>query len=352
MTEDRPIEAPAGNALSASDLSASDLSASDPLPEVDAAPTGEPPPDFDALPAGESLPDFDALWNHADPAATESHFRTLLPVFERAAPTSEAARSAYLQLLTQLARTQGLQRRFDAAHRILDTVAPQLGAADDVTRVRYLLERGRTLNASGHPGDARSLFVEAFDLALACGADGFAVDAAHMVAIVEPPDGALAWNERALALAESSADPAAQRWRASLFNNLGWTYHAMGDDARALDLFMRAVPLREATGNAATTRIARWSVARILRSLGRVDEALHKQSALLAELDAAGDADGFVCEELAECLTALGHPEDARPHFARAHALLSADAWFVADEPARLARLAEMAGTTRTSSVE
>ncbi|MCC7020269.1 MAG: hypothetical protein IT332_10965 [Ardenticatenales bacterium] len=45
-------------------------------------------------------------------------------------------------------------------------------------------------------------------------------------------------------------------------------------------------------------------------------------------------------------------PARARPHFARAHALLSADAWFVANEPARLARLAKMAGTTRTSSVE
>lgn len=312
-------------------------------------------------------PDFDALWDHADPAATEARFRALLPEFERVAasgkvsgapsgtrsdPASRAWRSAHLQLLTQLARTKGLQRAFDEAHRILDTVEPHLDGADDVTRVRYLLERGRTLNSSGRPGDARPLFIDAFDRARACGADGFAVDAAHMVAIVEPPDGALAWNERALALAETSPDPAAQRWRASLYNNLGWTYHAMGDDARALDVFERAVPLREAAGNAATIRIARWSVARILRALGRIDEALATQRALLADHEAAGSEDGFVHEELAECLTARHRASEARPHFARAHALLSADAWFVANEPARLARLAEMAGVAGTSSGE
>ena len=239
-------------------------------------------------------PDFDALWDHADPAATEARFRALLPEFERVAasgkvsgapsgtrsdPSSESPsgapsrvrRSAHLQLLTQLARTKSLQRAFDEAHRILDTVEPQLEDADDVTRVRYLLERGRALNSSGRPGDARPLFVDAFDRARACGADGFAVDAAHMVAIVEPPDGALAWNERALTLAETSPDPAARRWRASLYNNLGWTYHAMGNDARALDVFERAVPLREAAGNAATIRIARWSVARILRAIADID---------------------------------------------------------------------------------
>ena len=318
-------------------------------------------------------PDFDALWDHADPAATEARFRALLPEFERVAasgkvsgapsgtrsdPSSESPsgapsrvrRSAHLQLLTQLARTKSLQRAFDEAHRILDTVEPQLDDADDVTRVRYLLERGRALNSSGRPGDARPLFVDAFDRARACGADGFAVDAAHMVAIVEPPDGALAWNERALTLAETSPDPAARRWRASLYNNLGWTYHAMGNDARALDVFERAVPLREAAGNAATIRIARWSVARILRALGRIDEALAAQRALLADHEAAGSEDGFVHEELAECLTARQQADEARPHFARAHELLSADTWFVANEGDRLARLVEMARAAGTSS--
>jgi hypothetical protein len=53
-----------------------------------------------------------------------------------------------------------------------------------------------------------------------------------MVAIVASGDEALAWNQRALELAQASPDPDARRWRASLFNNLGWTYHDRGEYAR------------------------------------------------------------------------------------------------------------------------
>jgi hypothetical protein len=38
----------------------------------------------------------------------------------------------------------------------------------------------------------------------------------------------------------------------------------------------------------------------------------------LAELDALGETDGYVLEEIAECLLALGRGDEARPLFARA----------------------------------
>lgn len=55
-----------------------------------------------------TLPDFDSLWDYNHPAETERRFRELLPV-----ATSSADRSYCAQLLTQIARTLGLQRRFD-----------------------------------------------------------------------------------------------------------------------------------------------------------------------------------------------------------------------------------------------
>src|SRR5262249_52931333 len=56
----------------------------------------------------DGLPDFDALWNYDQPAETERAFREAL------ARTEAAALLGYrLELLTQIARTQGLQRRFD-----------------------------------------------------------------------------------------------------------------------------------------------------------------------------------------------------------------------------------------------
>ena len=78
-------------------------------------------------------------------------------------------------------------------------------------------------------------------------------------------------------------------------------------------------------------------MARCLRSLGRTDEALTRQQALHAEHTALGTRDGFVLEELGECLLALGRGDEARPYFAQAHTELSQDAWLAEAEPARMA---------------
>ena len=83
-------------------------------------------------------------------------------------------------------------------------------------------------------------------------------------------------------------------------------------------------------------------MARCCRSLGRVDEALAAQQALAAEHAAAGSEDGYVEEELGECLLRLGRPAEARPHFWQAHKLLSQDAWLVEAEPERLARIKQL----------
>ncbi len=170
--------------------------------------------------------------------------------------------------------------------------------------------------------------------------DAAAVDAAHMLAIAaESQDETLAWNERALELAEGSDDERAQRWRASLLNNLGWARHDGGDYEAALALFERALAERQKRGATRETRIARWCVARCLRSLGRLEEALAQQRALLAEEEALGEGSGFTWEEISECLLALGREVEARPHFAQAYAALSQDARLVAEEGERLARL-------------
>src|SRR5574341_847248 len=92
--------------------------------------------------------DFDSLWDYSDPHQTEIRFREiLLQVPEQ--------NHAYLELLTQIARAQGLQRKFDRAHQTLDQVERRLGKYASRARVRYLLERGRTLNSSGNPDAAR-----------------------------------------------------------------------------------------------------------------------------------------------------------------------------------------------------
>jgi tetratricopeptide (TPR) repeat protein len=280
------------------------------------------------------LPDFDALWNHGNPAASEQEFAKLLPLAEAAGDEHYL-----LELMTQIARAQGLQRKFDEAQRTLDRVDGHLREELVVPRIRALLERGRVWNSSGHPEKARPLFQQACEIALAVSEDFHAVDAAHMLGIVDPPDAALEWNLKALELAERSSQPRAKKWLGALYNNIGWSYHDTGHYEKALEIFQKALHWREQHGDAKATRIARWAVGRAMRSVSRLEEALHTQMALAAELERAAQRDGYVEEELAECLLQLGRPKEAAPHFARAHAELSQDSWLAEQEPERLERL-------------
>lgn len=279
--------------------------------------------------------DFDSLWDYSDPHQTETRFREiLLQVPEE--------NLAYLELLTQIARAQGLQHKFDRAHQTLDQVERRLGKYASRAKVRYLLERGRALNSSGNQDAARPLFEQALDMAKDLSEDFYAVDALHMLAIVAPPDSSLDLNLRAIQMAESSTQAKARSWLASLYNNTGWSYHERGEYESALEMFEKAEAARRAQGRVNEIRIAQWCVARALRSLNRVEEALSKQRALHAEFEEEGEDDGFVYEEIAECLLALNRGQEARPYFAMAHKLLSQDSWLAEKEPERLARLKEL----------
>ena len=284
-----------------------------------------------------NLPDFDTLWDYSRPDQTEAKFReTILQI-----PEDDPA---HLELLTQIARAQGLQRKFDKAHQTLDQVEKRLGDYASRPKVRYLLELGRVLNSSGHPDDARPFFEQALDVAGQIFEDSYAVDALHMLAIVAPPASSLDLNLRAIKLAESSGQDKARGWLGSLYNNTGWSYHDMKDYASALEIFEKAEAWYRSRGRVNETRIAVWTVARCLRSLNRIEEALSKQMALKEEFEAAGESDGYVFEEIGECLLWLKRGDEARPYFARAHELLSQDAWLAEKEPERLVRLKQLGG--------
>jgi tetratricopeptide (TPR) repeat protein len=247
-------------------------------------------------------------------------------------------------LLTQIARAEGLQRRFADAHATLDAALALLTTGMGQAQIRYLLERGRVFNSSGQIEQARPLFLEAWEAAQALQEDFYAVDAAHMLGIVEPLDQQLGWHLRALGLAQQSRQPRARKWLGSLYNNIGWTYHEIGQYQQALDSFEKALQAREAADSSAIEiRIARWCVARALRSLQQFEAALAMQRRLYEELEHSDANDGYVCEELGECLLALNRPDESKQYFAQAYAALSKDAWLAANEPARVQRLHDLA---------
>ncbi|MXY96675.1 MAG: tetratricopeptide repeat protein [Acidimicrobiia bacterium] len=288
-----------------------------------------------------NLPDFDKLWDYNDPEQTEKAFQDLLPAAERV-----GNHDYHAQLLTQIARTHSLRRQFVEAHRILDEAETLIVNIDNpsndptqTSRVRLLLERGRAFNSAGDTDSARPLFKEAWELARKAGEDYHAVDAAHMLGICEPADASLMWNNRAMEAAEASDDPHAKDWLGPLYNNTGWTYHDEGEYEKALELFEKGLAWRNERDNPQATRIAKWTVGRAKRSLGHTEEALAMQQSLLKEHEATGTSDGYVFEEVAECLFALGRPDEARPHFDRAYQELSKDGWLVDNESERMGRL-------------
>jgi tetratricopeptide (TPR) repeat protein len=276
----------------------------------------------------------DTLWDFDDPAASERRFR------ERLASTAGDER---LEVLTQLARAQGLQDRFADAHQTLDEVAGSLGAAAPRVRVRYLLERGRALRSGDRAADALPLFVQAAELASSARESALAIDAIHMVAITSTDsEEQMRWHERGVRVASGDPGESGQRWLPTLRNNLGWALFERGRLAEALEQFQLAAAGRRAAGDAKRARIAEWAVARTLRALGSVPDALVIQQRLLDEWRRGGVRPPYVNEEIGECLLALGRDDEARPYFAEAYALLSADQRLASSETERLARLARL----------
>nr|AEQ20375.1 hypothetical protein [uncultured bacterium CSL11] len=278
----------------------------------------------------------DNEWDFGKPAVSEQRFRAELAKWPADSAQAQEVR-------TQIARALGLQRRFDDAHAMLDGVEAKLPHMPSHLRVRYLLERGRAFNSSGAPQRAVPLFADALTLAERERDEFYAVDAAHMLGIAAPSPERLAWNLKALALAEAATDARARDWRASLYHNIGWTYFDDGDPRKALDFWQKAFALRETMGDANRIRVAKWTVARGYRAIGRLDEAEAIQKALVVEFDALGEPDGYVYEELAEIALARGNPVAARPWAAKAHAALKSDGNLAANEAPRLARLAAVA---------
>ena len=280
------------------------------------------------------LQNFDAKWNFDDPSGTQKTFMQILDEVN-----FDDHPEYHLELRTQIARTLGLQQKYQEAHATLDAVEKDLTPAYTTARIRYLLERGRVYNSSKNPEKSRSYFLEAWELSVKHQADYHAVDAAHMLGIADEPELQLEWNEKAVALAESSIDPSVKKWLGSLYNNIGWTYHGAGNYNKALEIFRKTYDWYKSQDDVKRMNIAEWSMARTHRSLGEIDTALAIQNKLAREMAVTGEEDGYVFEEIGECLYAQGEVEKAKPAFRKAWELLSVDIWLQQNEPERLERL-------------
>lgn len=266
--------------------------------------------------------DLAPLWDFGKPEVSEQRFRDAL---------EHARGDDALILQTQIARTYGLRKDFEAARKILRQIEQTVQAAGPEARVRYELEMGRTFASAMHPLEAKApesklLARRAFEAALNTARTGklddLAIDAIHMLAFVDTaPAHQQKWAQAALEVVEVSSQPAAKRWEASIRNNLGYALHQLGRYEEALTQFRHAVVIRERGTNAEATRVALWMVAWTLRSMKRGDEALVIQLRLAKESDEAGKPDPYVFEELQALYEARGEAARAQHYASRRQAL-------------------------------
>jgi tetratricopeptide (TPR) repeat protein len=285
------------------------------------------------------FPNFDAMWDYAHPDSTEIKFAEILPLLTDSPETTYDA-EYHVELLTQIARAQGMQGKFDEAGRTLETADSILTANMKTGKIRYLLEKGRILNSSGKREASKPVFLEAYDFGKENALDYYTLDAAHMMGIVEPPEKQLDWSLKAMKIAEESSDKRCKGWLGPLYNNIGWTYHDLKEYDKALDLFQKGYKWRKTKDNEQATRIAKWNVGRCLRSLEKYDQALNIQNELLQEFEEKQiEQDGYVFEELAELYLIKNNKSEARKYFKLAYEYLSKDEWLKANEPERLERI-------------
>ena len=200
------------------------------------------------------------LWDFDDLDGTASRFREQLAEEE-----SDAGRA---QVLSQLARVESMRGEFGRCAELLDKAEP-LAGSDPVANIRLELERGRMFRSSGDLEAAFPLFNSAFDRACDAGEFWFAGDAAHMCAIaVTDRDLMDEWTQRGLDLGER--EPDAAYWAGPLLNNLGWAYFDAGDHQRALELFERALVVRERDpANPTAIQFAKEAVEEARQALAR-----------------------------------------------------------------------------------
>jgi tetratricopeptide (TPR) repeat protein len=247
------------------------------------------------------------------------------------------------QVLTQLARVEGLRGKFDAAEDLLRE-AERLAGDSTLAAARIDLERGRILRSGGDTAAAFPLFESAFTLAIEAGGLFVAGDAAHMAPLAAADrETYLAWASRGIELAQSNDD--ARYWLGPLLNNLGWEHFEAGEYPEALDAFERALAARENDpGNQGAIALARYAVGKALRALGRSEEAVPLVELAVSWSGSEGKPDGWLHEELAEEYAAVGREKEAGEQARLAVPLLERDDPSFTEDAERAARLRGLAG--------
>lgn len=238
--------------------------------------------------ASISQSELDSLWDFNDLEVSAERFRT-------AADDPDLSPVIKAELLTQVARALGGMGEREQALVVLDRAHAALTEPSDVVDARIALERARVNIAGKRNAEAVAELLTAVRKASAAGSAFIALDALHMLALVDEGHEE-EWAHEGIEALDSVTDPRTRRWGIAFHNNLGWRLLYAGKPEAALDHFESAWHFATQVGTENQRFITRWAKAKCLRALGRTDEAI----AIQRELAAERPSETSVAVELAE----------------------------------------------------
>lgn len=286
------------------------------------------------------FPDVDGFWDSDDLVKTENLIREKLPAENL--PEGPQWNPASIEMLTLLARVQALQGKLSDAGGTLIQVRELLtknGANKTRAEVRFFLEQGRYFGLSMNPPQSILYSTQAWELAASLGDIFFAIEAAVMLSISQPPKYQNQWLLKALEISEKSDDALGKLWLPQLYVMEGWHSFDFRKFDGAYESFNKALAQHQTAKDATRLLGIKWSIGRALRAMNRLDEALVLQRELLTELNAAGKTNGYVVLEIAENLQLMKKPEEAKANFEAAYKELSTHGWFSDNKPSELSRI-------------
>ncbi len=274
-----------------------------------------------------SFPDMDGFWNLQNLPETEERISALLPLGDGKATATQ------VEALTQMARVYLLQDNLKEARNFLnhaDTLLKDLPAEEMLKpQVRIYLEEGRFYGWSMYPQRALDFFSKAWEMSNLVGPlDALAADAAFMISITLPSKQGREWLTGALKLADNpQATTAAKKWKAHLLMRIGWQEFDVRNFQAALDHFDKALVCAD-KDDSTLFQTLKWCRARVLRAIGKINEAMAVQNEILTDLATEGVLNGHVYLELAECFNALHDQEQSSHYYELAHEKLKLSKWY------------------------
>lgn len=278
------------------------------------------------------------------PIEIEKKINKLLP-----SAKSLKNKSIYLQMLSRLAVAQALQKKFKLAHKTLDKAENELTPEQALVQVRLLLERGRVFIIAYDFKAALPHVKKCYQLSKKYKLEMYAIDAAHMMpVIVNNVKDKIKWNKIAINIAEKSRNKKeAKEWIKILHQAIGLNYIEAKQYKKALLSFKKSKQLVEKSGPKILAIGAKIGIAKSLRLLNQIDDALDIQIKLIKDCNILKNKNlhpieinlfyGWIYEELAEL-----HLKKVMEFSPLAYQHLSKDPWHIKNVPARLARMQKL----------